>query len=302
LENGVWTQWDLSGPEDPLVVIVGLAIDNNGGVWTIFWDCYHTYYPIDINLTRWEDGQVAEVIPAIDGGILDFSKLFILNDGRFTFVYANEGGALAVAEQTASGEFARTFPPFFWAEMSPSSNGELNSFRIMDNKMIFRMHGSGSSGFHSGFAGIAPAGFNGNFGAPHIGVDSEDNFIYSTFLDDYALYLARFNGTSTTFEKWTNEPGEKFCPHYGDGVDHQDRPYVLLTKCDYNHRYVNCVLRKEADGIRTEHLGRILDEEGAVFYDQTSSMEGQTAAIALMGKEDGYSLRLFVRQRMSGDK
>jgi hypothetical protein len=273
-----------------------LAVDENGGVWTVLFDYDKIFYPTICNLIRWENGEAVESIPVADTGSMQFERLFILPDGRFIFTYYNEGGALAIAEQTETGEFTISYPVFYYTNLFPDPDGILHLYGIFEeSKFIIHISGTGTTGFRFRIVGIAPG--KGITSQSPMGIDSSGNFYFSALLDNNYFYLFESNGVWSTYEKWLERECDDFCQSIAAGVDADNRPYTVVSRCERNKIDVSCFLRREPDGVRAEYINGIDVQNRPIFVDQTSSSGNTIAAVAVLwATDDTQPLWLYVRR------
>jgi hypothetical protein len=234
LEGDQWTQWQIEEPEDTCH-FSGLVTDSNGEIWSVLFAPSDAGFTKMCNIVRWEEGQIAEVIPVFNDIAYHFIKLFILQDDRFAFTYYNGAGAFSIVEQTSEGDFISMImngtPGSTYRR--PDSTGvwrDMFAFSIFDNLMLFENFGTIQSGFQSLFLGFAPESPSG--GVYGLVIDHDDN-IFSTqqfggYFGDY-YYLVKYNGSSVVYDKWMEEPGWDFDGNPIMGINALSQPYFIVV-------------------------------------------------------------------------
>jgi hypothetical protein len=235
LEDDQWTQWQIEEAGDSIYFVVGLITDGSGGVWSLLCAPADANFPRMLNLVRWEEGQIAEVLPVFDDIPMGFIELFILQDGRFAFTYFNGAGAFSVVEQTSEGDFIYRIPVSIVSSfMHPDTTGvwhAISTVNLGNNPILFDSFGTVLSGFQSRPIGLGP---ESPCGAGSIGtaIDSDNN-IYATLLfgggwGDY-FYLVKYDGTSISHFQWSDLPDWDFGAWPIMGINSLSQPYFIVA-------------------------------------------------------------------------
>ena len=303
LKDGQWTQWQIDGPETVHSYSAGLVADSDGGVWTVLFAPYdNEVFPTKTNIVRWEEGQIAEVIPVFDDVSYWFNKLFIHQDGRFAFTHLDGSFTDSLVEQTSEGDFisiSNGVPGIL--KLVPDSEGVWhNLFSKTPFPILFESAGTAQSGFQIkpiGFTPYTPSGF----GSAGVAIDP-DGVIYSTeeydepLLDYY--YLIKYDGTVTTFTKWTETDRYLFGSWPIMGMNNMSQPYFIVAYDLPDELPENrlCMLTHTDNGTSGELISPI--DASFVSHDVACSDSNELALIGY--NSDGMNpkiMTLFYRQR-----
>ena len=288
LDGDEWTQWHISNFPERDLDIVGLAVDEDGGVWTTAWDPQHLFFDVTLNVVRWVDGEIVESKPVADSGLTGFGDLLILPDGRFVITYSY--GGFRILEERPDGTFAQKL---FGGGLLDYAVGPDNLLHQLSAgyEQFWYLHGSPINGFSLTAHGTLPA--QQMYQSP-IGVTSDGVVTYSPFMEDKRLYLVQYDGIDLSVQTWTPSPLIRWvAPFAAAGVDQHDRPYAVISTKDYEDA-IFCYLNWCEDGIRAEVIEQSSTWWWATFHDSSTSPNQQVAVLA--GQvEDGHHLTIYNR-------
>ena len=299
LENGTRVDYPLlANPGDPIVGIMGLTVDLDGRPWTVGLDWNHVISPTALSLVRWEEGEIAEVVPVADVGISQFYKLYTLADGRFLLYFAY-GVAWAIY-QTDAG-FVMTYPDFDMETYVPDANGVMHVIAWLNSRNLLHDFGSDTQPFRVEWLGRTPAAFNPDMGTPRTAVDANFALHYIGFLNDYRIWHLYQDGTAMRSEVWSPSLKDRACQQFIGGLDEMDRPFFSFGTCSGDPP-VTCFVCKEGESLRSEVIEAAeLYGEVSIYDDFALAESGQIAFSAVFGEWDGAetttrSLKVFVRE------
>jgi len=280
-DGAEWVEWQLADASSQYVHIDKLAIDSHGGVWTTFTDFNFAYSSKMFNLARWEDGILVEILPVLNNDLLGVNQLFVLPDDRFTFHYYST--YYTVVEQLSDGQWTGYYFEIFpHTELAPDPNGILRLAGMPGfGTLVWYVAGTASSGFTTGVAGWAPAELLDDMSAnSKAAIDSAGNAYFTAYLDDYRIWLGKYDGLTTEFTPWREETisSRDFQGCVGHGVDDQNRPFITLPSGNLRPNG-NCFIYKSDIGIHSEFMGSIGEMSSVIQYDQASGSNGRVATI-----------------------
>jgi len=294
LDGDEWTQWHISNYPERDLDIVGLAIDEDGGVWTTAWDPQHLFFDVTLNVVRWVDGEIVESKPVVDSGLTSFVDLFILPDGRFVITY--NYGNFHVLEEREDGTFAeKSFATEYDFAVGP--DGQLH-YLSSGYESFWYVHGSPIQGFSFSTHGSLPA--PQMYQSP-VGVTSDGMVTYSPFMEDRRLYLVQYDGVELNVQPWTPTPLPRWISGgHAAGIDFRDHPFAMISTMDHEPSIL-CYLSWRENGIQAEIIDTPHFCWRSLFQDQSSSLNGQNAALVAQ-IDDGNHLWIYRRINSSRRK
>jgi hypothetical protein len=249
---------------------------------------------------RWEEGEIAEVVPVADIGISQFYKLYTLADGRFLLYFAY--GVAQAIYQTDAG-FVMTYPNFDAESYVPDANGVMHFIGCLGLRNLLHDFGSDTQPFRVEWLGRSPEDFNPSMEPPWTAVDANFALHYIGFLNDYRIWHVYEDGTAVRSEVWSPSLKDRACPWYLGGLDEMDRPFISFGTCS-GERPVTCFVRRETAGVRAEIIENAdLYGGTGVFDDQAISSSGRIALSTVFLESDdpfetnsSRSLKVFTRE------
>ncbi|MCZ7583285.1 MAG: hypothetical protein M5R36_08095 [Deltaproteobacteria bacterium] len=173
-------------------------MDGEGRVWTGYFDYDGVISPTTLSLVRWDDGEIAEVVPVGDTGITEFYKLFRFPDGRFGMTY--HSGSDWLVEQTPEGDFTACSAETLY-RAAVGGDGLMHTLWVGPGRLVRHSYGSclSVSPFIDEIAGLAPFAFVANSGTA---VDSAGTVHSAPILEGERLWHAVYDGSQLVFSSW----------------------------------------------------------------------------------------------------